>query len=200
MGVEEACSGVRSLVSCIFAGLFFSASLVTRAWARAVIIILAPILALGMNFIRSLALTLMANRGIEIEGFWHNLTGFAVLGITAAMLGGLAIALERGQSAKRAEGGAGTTQPRAVGHAVPSADLAAEASAKVKPRRRRMAWAPDQRSGLQSNLARLSLAMGLALVLVIFFYANTRSLSRGYRGAVPDSFGPFCPVPPSGGG
>jgi len=95
VGVAEACSGVRSLVSCIFAGFFFSATLVRRPWARVLIIALAAPLALLMNFIRSLALTLLANAGIDIAGAWHDATGFAVLGTTAAILGGLALLLER---------------------------------------------------------------------------------------------------------
>lgn len=95
VGVEEACSGVRSLISCVFAGLFFSATLVRRPWARALLIALSAPLALAMNFLRSLTLTLLANRQIDISGTWHDVTGFAVLGITAAILGGLALALER---------------------------------------------------------------------------------------------------------
>ncbi|MBS0633074.1 MAG: exosortase/archaeosortase family protein [Verrucomicrobia bacterium] len=94
VGVEEACSGVRSLISCIFAGLLFSATLVRRPWARAWVIGLAAPLALLMNFIRSLILTLLANHGVQIAGTWHDLTGFAVLGVTAILLGGLALALE----------------------------------------------------------------------------------------------------------
>lgn len=95
VGVEEACSGVRSLISCVFAGLFFSASFVRRPLTRAVIVVLAAPLALGMNFIRSLTLTLLANAGIDIAGTWHDLTGFAVLGVTAIILGGLALLLGR---------------------------------------------------------------------------------------------------------
>ncbi|WP_438483508.1 exosortase/archaeosortase family protein [Oleiharenicola lentus] len=94
VGVEEACSGIRSLLSCIYAGFFFAAWQVRRPLARAVLIIAAPLLALGMNFLRSLLLTLLANAGKEIEGFWHDTTGFAILGITALMLAGLAILLE----------------------------------------------------------------------------------------------------------
>ena len=95
VGVEEACSGVRSLISCVFAGGFFAATLVHRAWARGLIILLAAPLALVMNFVRSLTLTLLANRGVDISGTWHDATGFAVLGVTAAILGGLALLLER---------------------------------------------------------------------------------------------------------
>jgi exosortase/archaeosortase family protein len=95
VGVEEACSGVRSLISCVFAGLFFSATLVRRPWARFLIIALSAPLALVMNFVRSLTLTLLANAGVDIAGAWHDLTGFAVLAVTAVLLGGLAFALAR---------------------------------------------------------------------------------------------------------
>ncbi|MGC4074179.1 MAG: exosortase/archaeosortase family protein [Nibricoccus sp.] len=95
VGVEEACSGVRSLLSCIFAGLFFSAALVRSTAHRITLIVLAPILALTMNIARSLTLTLLANAGIDISGTWHDATGFAVLGFTAALLAGLALLLEK---------------------------------------------------------------------------------------------------------
>lgn len=95
VGVEEACSGVRSLLSCIYAGFFFSAAFVRRWISRSVLIILAPLLAIGMNFIRSLTLTLLANAGIDIEGTWHDMTGFAILGVTALMLWVLAFGLEK---------------------------------------------------------------------------------------------------------
>ena len=48
-----------------------------------------------MNFLRSLILTLLANAGIDISGTWHDVTGFAVLGVTAAILGGLALLLDQ---------------------------------------------------------------------------------------------------------
>lgn len=94
VGVEEACSGIRSLISCVFAGFFFAGWLVRRPAGRLVLIVAAPLLALGMNFLRSLTLTLLANAGKEIEGFWHDATGFAILGVTAAVLAGLAVLLE----------------------------------------------------------------------------------------------------------
>lgn len=94
VGVEEACSGVRSLVSCIVAAVFFSAAVVRRPWARVLLVTLAPFLAFGMNIVRSVTLTLLANGGTDISGAWHDLTGYAVLGVTAAILGALAFQLE----------------------------------------------------------------------------------------------------------
>jgi exosortase len=94
VGVEEACSGIRSLLSCVCAGFFFAAWQLRRTGSRIVLIGVAPLLALGMNFLRSLLLTLMANSGKDITGFWHDATGYAILGITAAILAWLAIVLE----------------------------------------------------------------------------------------------------------
>jgi exosortase/archaeosortase family protein len=101
VGVEEACSGVRSLLSCLVAAVFFSATLVRRPAARIALILMAAPLALGMNFLRSLGLTLAADQGWSISGWVHDASGFAVLGLTAAALAALALALERERTAPR---------------------------------------------------------------------------------------------------
>lgn len=93
VGVEDACSGIRSLLSCIYAGFFFSAWLVRRPGRRWALILMAPLLAIVMNYLRSLTLTLMANAGKDINGFWHDATGYAILGLTAAILAGLSAAM-----------------------------------------------------------------------------------------------------------
>ncbi len=103
VGVEEACSGVRSLISCVFAGFFFSAALVRRPGARILLIALAAPLALAMNFFRSLFLTLLADHGVNISGTWHDATGYTILGMTALLLGGLALLLARGENVKTPE-------------------------------------------------------------------------------------------------
>ncbi len=101
VGVEEACSGVRSLISCTYAGFFFAAAFVQRWPSRLLLIGLAPLLAIGMNFIRSLGLTLLAHRGVDIAGFWHDATGFAILALTALLLGALAWTLAKFEPAAR---------------------------------------------------------------------------------------------------
>jgi hypothetical protein len=80
-------------------------------------------LALAMNFIRSLTLTLLANGGVNIAGTWHDATGFAVLGVTAVLLGALALVLERGER----KSGAAPESPPGPGPAT------------VAPRRRTLA-------------------------------------------------------------
>ena len=111
VGVEEACSGIRSLISCVFAGFFFAAWQVRRPAGRLALILIAPVLALGMNFLRSLILTLLANSGRNIAGAWHDVTGFAILALTAALLAWLAALLE---SKNIAEGATATGQPTRV--------------------------------------------------------------------------------------
>ena len=118
VGIEEACSGIRSLLSCIFAGFFFAAWQLRRPGRRLVLLLAAPLLALGMNFIRSLILTLLANAGRDISGFWHDATGFAILGLTALILAGLAIALESAPAAaagRSTEPGTPAAVPRGPG-------------------------------------------------------------------------------------
>lgn len=112
VGVEEACSGIRSLLSCIYAGFLFSAWMLRRAAPRAVIILAGPLLAIVMNFLRSLGLTLMANAGVDISGFWHDATGFAILGITVVLLVALAQLLQGTRaSAPLSNEGVATTFP-----------------------------------------------------------------------------------------
>ncbi|MFT3870621.1 MAG: exosortase/archaeosortase family protein [Nibricoccus sp.] len=99
VGVEEACSGVRSLLSCVYTGLFLSATLVRRVWPRVAIVALAGPLAILMNVVRSFILTLLAHNGVAITGLWHDVTGYGVIGVTAALLAGLALWLDRRGSA-----------------------------------------------------------------------------------------------------
>ena len=117
VGVEEACSGIRSLISCLYAGLFFSAWLLRRPGPRLALVLLAPVLAVAMNFARSLGLTLLANDGVEIAGFWHDATGYAILALTAVALAGLASFLSPAGPAEAAGPTAAPTAPPVAGPA-----------------------------------------------------------------------------------
>lgn len=156
VGVEEACSGVRSLVSCLFVGIFFSASLVKRPWARVLIIALSPLLAIAMNFVRSLTLTLLANSGVNIRGAWHDITGYSILIVTAAITGGLALWLGRDTAGKPAA------------KTVPQHDVDREKTAAT----------PVSQAVIAGTFA-------LAAALVMLFYANTRPSVRR-NAPVPD--------------
>ncbi len=169
VGVEDACSGVRSLLSCIFAGFFFSAAFVRRVPSRVALIVLAPLLAIGMNFIRSLLLTLLANRGVDINGFWHDATGFAILGVTAVGLGLLALLLEKLEDAAPA--------------AAPVTD-AAELDD------------PTSTARVRRTLPIFHAGYGLAVACALFFAFMTRSAAPSSF-AAPDVLS-FMPANPPG--
>ena len=57
VGVAEACSGIRSLTACMFAGSFLAAVFLDRFWKKIALLAMSAILAFGMNIVRSLFLT-----------------------------------------------------------------------------------------------------------------------------------------------
>ncbi|KRP36866.1 MAG: hypothetical protein ABS34_05455 [Opitutaceae bacterium BACL24 MAG-120322-bin51] len=99
VGVEEACSGIRSLTACLFAGSFLAAVFLNRFWKKVLLVAAAMGFAVLTNLIRSLFLTLWAyNYGSQaIDAHWvlplvgdigsvHDVTGFAILGFTCVGL------------------------------------------------------------------------------------------------------------------
>jgi len=95
VGVSEACSGVRSLLSCAVAGIFLAALLVRRPAHRALVMAVSPAIGLAMNVLRSLLLTLLVNKGVAIEGRWHDLTGAAIIVVTTLLIAAFAFWLQR---------------------------------------------------------------------------------------------------------
>jgi len=114
VGVEEACSGIRSLTGCLFAGSFLGAVFLKPLWQKFALVAAAAALALGMNLARSLFLTGWAYRhGTRaIEGAVHDAAGYAVLAFTMAGLVGL-LALFN-WPARRSRSGEAMTPPRAI--------------------------------------------------------------------------------------
>jgi exosortase/archaeosortase family protein len=88
VGVQEACSGIRSLTGCLFAGSFLAAVFLDRLWKKVLMVLTALILAFLTNIMRSMFLTAWAYAyGSEaIEGTVHDATGYAVLGLTVVLL------------------------------------------------------------------------------------------------------------------
>jgi exosortase/archaeosortase family protein len=109
VGVAEACSGIRSLTACLFAGSFLAAVFLDKLWKKVLLVSAALILAFFTNLLRSLFLTAWAYAygSDAIEGTLHDMTGFAVLGLTSVGLFCL-LPLFRGASWRRWSG----LQPR----------------------------------------------------------------------------------------
>ncbi len=57
VGVADACSGIRSLTACLFAGSFLAAVFLDKFWKKIALLTMSAVLAFGMNIVRSLFLT-----------------------------------------------------------------------------------------------------------------------------------------------
>jgi len=88
VGVEEACSGIRSLTGCLFAGSFMAAVYLKHFWGKVALVTASLAFAIGSNLLRSLFLTGWCYRfgAHAIEGTVHDVTGYAVLGVTIIAL------------------------------------------------------------------------------------------------------------------
>lgn len=99
VGVEEACSGIRSLTACLFAGSFLAAVFLDRYWKKILLVAAAMAFAVFTNLLRSIFLTLWAyhNGSQAIDEHWvlpllgdigsvHDVTGMAILGVTCVGL------------------------------------------------------------------------------------------------------------------
>ncbi len=88
VGVADACSGIRSLTACLFAGSFLGATFFTAAWKKVVLVAAAMFFAFVMNLGRSLFLTgwAYAYGPDAINGTVHDAAGYAVLGLTCVGL------------------------------------------------------------------------------------------------------------------
>jgi exosortase len=83
LGVDEACSGVRSFQATIMAGLFFGELYRLTLRKRANLLIISAALALALNFSRALCLAVIASRnGIGAVQHWHDPLGYVVLAMT----------------------------------------------------------------------------------------------------------------------
>lgn len=88
VGVAEACSGIRSLTACLFAGSFLAAVFLNRLWKKITLVAVSMLFAFCTNLLRGLFLTAYAYYyGPEsIEGTVHDVAGYAVLGLTVVGL------------------------------------------------------------------------------------------------------------------
>lgn len=88
VGVEDACSGIRSLTACLFAGSFLAAVFLDKLWKKVALVAASMCFAIFTNLLRGIFLTSWAyNYGHEaIEGFVHDAAGYAVLGLTVVGL------------------------------------------------------------------------------------------------------------------
>jgi exosortase len=80
VGIDEACSGIRSFQATLMVSLFLGEFLQLGRWQRFLLVGLGFSLSLLFNFIRLVVLVLIAsNRGIAAVNRWHDSTGVTIL-------------------------------------------------------------------------------------------------------------------------
>jgi len=91
VGVEEACSGVRSFQTILMVALFVG-ELGALSWVRRVFLVVAgALVAFGLNVGRAFTLSaLTAARGPSFVAGWHDAIGFTFLALTLLIFGGVA--------------------------------------------------------------------------------------------------------------
>ena len=103
VGVNEACSGVRSLQTSLMIGLLFGELKRLTVWRRIALVAAAAGIAFVANCARTLFLVWIATqRGVSAVDRWHDTAGYAILG--AVFLGTVGVATLLARKAGSAEG------------------------------------------------------------------------------------------------
>lgn len=100
LGIEEACSGIRSLQSGLMEALFFGEYFCLSWGRRFALLGIAVVAALAGNICRSSLLAIVASsRGLEAVSLWHDRAGLLVFGITFAAVLGFAVRWRKSRAA-----------------------------------------------------------------------------------------------------
>jgi exosortase/archaeosortase family protein len=98
VGVNEACSGVRSLQTSLMIGLLFGELKRLSISRRVLLVIGAVAIALGTNFLRAVFLVwIAATRSTSELNRWHDFAGYTIVGLVFFGTFGLAYLLGKSQ-------------------------------------------------------------------------------------------------------
>src|SRR5437762_4653580 len=100
VGVNEACSGVRSLQTSFMIGLLFGELKRLSLWQRIFLVVAGVGIALLANFLRVLFLVSMASRAhdVSVVNKWHDLAGYGIL--VLVFIGTMWLAAKIGRSSE----------------------------------------------------------------------------------------------------
>ncbi len=96
LGINEACSGIRSFQSSLMAALVMGELYRFRLRPRAALILCGIVLGFGFNVVRTLLLSWLANKnGISATGRWHDPAGMTITVACFFALWALAVLMRR---------------------------------------------------------------------------------------------------------
>src|SRR5215475_13586916 len=102
VGVNEACSGIRSLQTSLMIGLLFGEVKRLSVLRRLTLIVCAAIIALLANFLRAVFLVqIAATENLSEVGRWHNIAGYSIILFVFVSTMGLAYLLGTSQAIDR---------------------------------------------------------------------------------------------------
>lgn len=103
LGVDEACSGIRSFQSSLLASLFLGEFYAMRARWRVTLVVLGMLIAYGLNLVRMLVLSLaVTSQGMEAIAKWHDPAGLWIQLATFALLWGACAGIAKFTRARQA--------------------------------------------------------------------------------------------------
>jgi exosortase len=115
VGVNEACSGVRSLQTSLMIGLLFGELKRLSISRRMLLVCAAVASALVANCVRTFFLVwIAATRGLSSEGQWHDVAGYAIVAATFIVSLAAAALLGRGKAEGRSQKAEGRGQKSEV--------------------------------------------------------------------------------------
>ena len=110
VGVNEACSGIRSLQTSLMIGLLFGELKRLSVLRRIALVIGAVIIAVFANFVRAVFLvTVAAAKNISEVSRWHDVAGYTIIALVFLSTMGLAYLLGRAQETRKKEEGGNQT-------------------------------------------------------------------------------------------
>lgn len=114
LGVDEACSGIRSLQSTLMASLFLGELYRLRVFGRIFLVAIGVGIAFVLNVVRTSFLTWQgAFNGIEATDQWHDTAGFTILGGVLLCLFLISMVLERMERKRNVAASAAGAAPKA---------------------------------------------------------------------------------------
>lgn len=100
VGIDEACTGIRSLQATLMVSLFLGEFYEFSVLRRVILVIAGAALAFFCNLVRTFLLVYVgAERGIEAIHSWHDPAGYTILMVCLLGLWGLSLLLSRGDQA-----------------------------------------------------------------------------------------------------
>lgn len=112
VGVDEACSGIRSFQLAVTLGLFIGEALRFTGIGRVAILLFGMATAVALNVARSLALSLLFfNGGQSLMDEWHDFVGMTAMIVLVALILGVAMVFDSAESGPRSQPDHPSPQP-----------------------------------------------------------------------------------------